>query len=164
VTFGELYDVLPFGNMVAVMTLTGAQLVALLRHGTRGEHGLLQSSGVRLVLDRSKLGCRGEHVLVEALLADGQPIDPKGSYVVATSDYLARGGSGWTFLTDKLADDAVAIQPLTLREATEAHLKALQARGGPIDAPERPLVDSAHPRVVLKNPEGDQRCAKVRGP
>ncbi len=164
IRYGQLYDVLPFGNMVAVMKLSGAQLLALLRHGTRGEHGLLQASGVRLVVDRSKLGCRGEHVLVEATLDDGTPIDPEGAYVVATSDYLARGGSGWTFLTDKLAEDAVAIQPVTLREATEAHLKALQARAGPVDSAEHPLLDAAKPRVNIRNAKGGQRCAGVRGP
>lgn len=164
ITFGELYDVLPFGNMVAVMKLSGAELLELIRHGTRGEHGLLQSSGLMLVVDRAKLGCRGEHVLVEAKLSDGTPIDPAGAYVVATSDYLARGGSGWTFLTDRLAEDAVVVQPVTLREATEAHLQALQARWGAVDSAERPLVDPAHPRVRIVNAEGDQRCGEVRGP
>jgi 5'-nucleotidase len=159
-TYGDLYDVLPFGNQVAVLKVTGKQLMSLLRHGLRRDHGLLQSSGLRLTVDASKVGCRGESPLTEATLADGTAIDPAGVYVIATSDYLAQGGSGWTFLTDSLHPDAVEVREQMMRDATSAHLKALQAASGPVNSAEHPLVDPDRPRVVIKNAGAKRRCSK----
>jgi len=160
ITFGELYDVLPFGNKVTVMTLTGAQLLSLLRHGAQAKHGLLQSSGVRLTVDPSKAQCPGESVLVEATLDDGSPIDPGGAYTVVTSDYLALGGSGWSFLTETLPKGAVQVRDdLLLRDAAAAHLKALQAANGPVDSAEHPLLRPDDARLTIRPAQDAAGCA-----
>ncbi len=46
VTWGNTFDVLPFGNTLYMMDLTGAQIQALLDQSATLYKGILQSSGI----------------------------------------------------------------------------------------------------------------------
>jgi 2',3'-cyclic-nucleotide 2'-phosphodiesterase/3'-nucleotidase len=125
VTVGDVYEIMPFDNLIATVRLTGAQLLDVIEHGVGLDRPSI-FSGVTLRYDSSRP--RGERV-VEARLSDGKPIDPAGTYLLAATDFLAQGGDGYTMLAkgkdltvtsillrDALADDArrraAAKQPL----------------------------------------------------
>jgi 5'-nucleotidase len=155
ITFGELFDVLPFGNKVAAMRLTGAQLRELILMGLHGKHGAVQISGLRVVVDLSKIGCPGGAALVEATLSDGAAIREGAEYVLVTNDYLAKGGSGYDSLVSRLPEGAVTVHDTVLREALEQHVRRI---GHPIDSAEHPLIDKARPRIEFRNTRARREC------
>lgn len=89
--YGDIYEIFPFDNTVATLTLTGEQLRRLLDHiyGT-ARQGVYQVSGLRLELAR----CPGLGRLKRISLSNGRPIRPEQRYRVVMSDFLARGGNG----------------------------------------------------------------------
>ncbi len=92
VTYGQLYEVLPFGNTIVNVDLTGDQLKEVLEDAS-GRAGRLQIGGGRWAYRFANAA--GERVL-EATIA-GQPLDPRRVYHVATIDYLLLGGDGHTW-------------------------------------------------------------------
>jgi 2',3'-cyclic-nucleotide 2'-phosphodiesterase (5'-nucleotidase family) len=89
ITWGNVFEVLPFQNTLVTLKLTGAQLKKTL------SWDLLAVSGLRLSIDLKKPA--GER-LVYATLADGTPIDDKKSYTVTTNDFVLAGGDGFSEL------------------------------------------------------------------
>ena len=92
VTYGQLYEVLPFGNTIVNVDLTGDQLRGVLEDAS-GSAGRLQIGGGSWVYRFTNSA--GSRVL-DATIA-GQPLDPKRIYHVATIDYLLLGGDGHTW-------------------------------------------------------------------
>lgn len=87
VTFGLLYDVFPFDNQVAQLSLSGAQLTqVLLEEIQRGRRGALGISGIRV-----RAGCSADGLRVDVLRASGRPILEGEPLVVVTTDMLASG-------------------------------------------------------------------------
>ncbi|MER5865695.1 bifunctional metallophosphatase/5'-nucleotidase [Kitasatospora sp. NPDC002040] len=108
VTYGEAFTVQPFTNMMQVKTLTGAQVVQLLKEQVSGLNlaapKILQNSkGLTYTLDLNKTGA--DRVPADSVKLNGAPIDLAASYRVAANEFLAGGGDGFpTFAagTDKL--------------------------------------------------------------
>ncbi|GAA1925470.1 bifunctional metallophosphatase/5'-nucleotidase [Microbacterium aoyamense] len=101
VTYGEVFTVQPFNNLVVTVSLTGAQLKEVLEQQFTGYLGqttnrILQvSAGFSYSYSATlPLGSR-----VSALALNGVPIDPAATYRVTTNDFLANGGDGFTNLT-----------------------------------------------------------------
>ncbi len=89
---------LPFGNVVVLLELTGAQLLAALENGVSRVEDVAgrfpQVSGMSYVFDpKAAAGSR----IIEAKVG-GQPIDKAKRYTVATNDYIAGGGDGYAVL------------------------------------------------------------------
>lgn len=99
VTFGDIYAVQPFGNVLVVKTMTGRELKAVLEQQfdeskAEGRTLLLVSDGLRYGYDLGKpVGQR----IVDPRL-NGATIDDTRSYRVAVSNFLANGGDGFTTL------------------------------------------------------------------
>lgn len=91
--YGDIFEVSPFDNYPAVVTMTGAQLVEMIRRNLGGSHGTLQPSGLRYTYDAAKPENAPER-LVSVTLDNGNPIDPSVLYKVALPDFLANGGGG----------------------------------------------------------------------
>ncbi|MBW2526008.1 MAG: 5'-nucleotidase C-terminal domain-containing protein [Deltaproteobacteria bacterium] len=136
---GDVYSVLPFGNVTVTRTVTGEQLWAMVEHGVSalpapvGFFG--QVSGIRVVFDSSQpAGSR----VVELSLDDTTPVAPDDTaYTLATSDFLAAGGDGYAMLAD---GDGVPRDKLA--EVVMTHIQQL----GTIDpSVEGRLVDVASP-------------------
>lgn len=86
VTYGDVFGVLPFDNQLALMRVTGRQLKELAGVGVSGKVGMYSwSSNITLTAENCRL---------KELLLDGKPVDDAKTYVIATSDFLAGGGSG----------------------------------------------------------------------
>ena len=100
VTKGDVFAVLPFGNLVVTGQLKGSDLLAALENGVSDVSGtagrFIQLSGVRFAFDASKpVGSR----VLWAVLSDGRAVDPAATYNVAANDFMAVGGDGYTSLT-----------------------------------------------------------------
>jgi len=107
----DILTELPFGNKTVKLALTGAQVLEALENGfsqmEQGAGRFPQVSGMRVAVDpRRPAGQRVVEVLV-----GGAPLDPTRIYTVATNDFLARGGDGYSVLTrgKQLIDPAAAL-------------------------------------------------------
>ena len=89
-TYGGIYNVLPFDNTVAAVTLTGEELKRLLYAAYGSHKGVFQQSGLKVTLSR----CPGTGRLKSWTLASGKPVEPARMYRVVMPDFLARGGDG----------------------------------------------------------------------
>lgn len=101
VTYGEAYAVQPFGNILQTISLTGAQLKAVLeQQWQQGPAGIVTrvlqpSSTLRYAYSASApLGNR-----VSGITVAGQPVDPAAKYRVTVNNFLGGGGDGFTELT-----------------------------------------------------------------
>jgi 2',3'-cyclic-nucleotide 2'-phosphodiesterase (5'-nucleotidase family) len=95
ITWGDTYTVLPFGNTLFLMDLTGAQIQALLNQAATLYKGILQSSGItwRWYND---CGCTTptEWSAFDVRVG-GKLLDPNAVYRVVTNNFLAAGGDGF---------------------------------------------------------------------
>jgi 2',3'-cyclic-nucleotide 2'-phosphodiesterase/3'-nucleotidase len=139
-TVGDVFEVIPFDNTVVTVTLTGAQVLETLEQGVSPTN-CVQLSGLKLVYDPQKP--RGQRV-VSATLPGGKPIDPAARYKVATNDFMAQGGDGFTTFAKgpDLVDTGILV-----RESIQAYVARLTALG-------KPLVRAAPGRIVnLASPQ-----------
>lgn len=99
VTYGEMFTVQPFGNNLVTMTLTGAQIKAVLEqqfnNPSPGANRILQvSTGFTYTWSLSApIGDK-----VSNMMLNGVPIDPGASYRVTVNSFLADGGDNFTAL------------------------------------------------------------------
>lgn len=91
ITFGQLYQVLPFANTIVQLDLTGVQLKEVLE-GAAGAAGRLHLAGGSFVY---RFANPTQERVVSATVG-GAPLDPARSYHVVTIDYLYTGGDGHT--------------------------------------------------------------------
>src|SRR5262249_35003912 len=78
-TYGEVYEVLPFENTVANVIVTGEELTRLLQAAYGARRGVYQESGLQVTL----LRCPGIVRLKSVKLSDGAPIRLEQRYRVA---------------------------------------------------------------------------------
>ncbi|MFA5523159.1 MAG: 5'-nucleotidase C-terminal domain-containing protein [Tissierellales bacterium] len=100
ITMGEIITVLPFGNYVIVNEYTGAQILAALEHGTASYPAVAgsfaQVSGATFTIDlNAEAGARIKDVKI-----GGADLDLAKSYKVATNDFMAVGGDGYTMFEE----------------------------------------------------------------
>jgi 5'-nucleotidase len=123
VTHGALYDVLPFANRLVRMSMTGADIFAVLEQQFAGDRlalpSFLRISGLRYVYDTARPP--GQRILA-ADDAAGRSIEATRRYVVVANDYIAAGG-------DRFTAFAAATDPMPLMTDLEA-VEASIARGG----------------------------------
>ncbi len=96
-TFGQVFTMQPFGNSLVVMTLTGAQIKALLEAQQRGASApafLQPSAGFAYTWQAD--APTGERV--REMQLNGQPIGLQQPYRVTVNSFLAEGGDGFTGL------------------------------------------------------------------
>ncbi|MGH2819456.1 MAG: bifunctional metallophosphatase/5'-nucleotidase [Actinomycetota bacterium] len=100
VTYGEAFNVQPFGNSLVTMTLTGAQIERVLEQQFRsGSQVILQvSRGFTYTWDAA--GPVGDRVDPSTIETDGVTVDPNASYRVTVNNFLADGGDGFSVLRE----------------------------------------------------------------
>jgi 5'-nucleotidase len=136
-TYGEVYELSPFDNRLAVVTMRGATLRALLADNYGGRGGFLSLSGLHV-----KVHCTDGHPVVDA------PIDDAHDYRVVTSDYLANGGDAFGRLV--LPAPGTKVEILWDRPFIHDLAADLLAKRKTLHA--RDAFDRAHPRVELPGP------------
>src|SRR5262249_1377066 len=85
-TYGKIYEILPFDNRVATVTVTGKGIIEAVLLGASGKIEGYSWSNVKAEITAGEL---------TSLLIGNQPVDPERQYTVAYSDFLAGGGSGF---------------------------------------------------------------------
>src|SRR5215831_15207424 len=113
VTYADLFAAQPFGNTLVTVTMTGAQIKALLEQQwlNQPKPRILQvSQGFAYTWDDKRQ--LGDFVAAEGITLDDHPIDPAARYRVTVNSYLADGGDGFS----------------VLKEASEPHI-------GPFEVP-----------------------------
>ena len=147
---GALMEMHPFGNHLALIEVSGRDIVDALEHGViepsvDGPH-LLQPAGLRYRIDvKAPIGHRIRDVEVERLEANGQhiwrPIDESGRYRVVTLEYLARGGDGFSVFARAKHLPCVPCEKKVDIEIFERHLAAHD----PIPMPETKRITGFGP-------------------
>ncbi len=126
ITVGDVYAIMPFDNTIVTLELTGAQVRLALEQSLRGDR-VTQVSGVRYRYDASRPAMDR---VVELTLADGRPLEPQQSYVVAVNNFMASGGDRYDALAQgRNTNDTGRL----IRDAMVALVKALHAAGRPLD-------------------------------
>lgn len=100
VTYADLHRILPFGNTVVTMSMTGAQLKQLLEQQWDGDYPVMLqiSEGFSYTFDPD--GEPGSLVDPESIKLNGEVLKPEQTYRVATNDFLAEGGDGMTLFKE----------------------------------------------------------------
>ncbi len=97
----DIVKAFPFTNTLAVIEVTGAELLAGVEHGVElypEEAGWFpQVSGMTFKFDPNK--AKGEKVL--EVLVGGQPLDVNAKYNLVTNDFMASGGDDYTMFSGK---------------------------------------------------------------
>lgn len=132
--YSDIFEVSPFDNFPAVVTMTGAQLREMLRIMSSGDTGILQVSGLRYTIDGARP--KGDRLTEVS-------IDPNATYRVAMPDFLAAGGEGLSSLLAGVSPANVKVdQSKPIRDII---IPALQKMPQPLD----PKVDG---RITVVNP------------
>ncbi len=109
ITYGELFTVQPFSNVMVVKTMTGTQIDALLEQQFNnpgvGQNRFLQvSNGFTYSWSASApIGSKVSNIAI-----NGVAVAPAASYRVAMNNFLADGGDGFTVFrlgTDQLGGE-----------------------------------------------------------
>ena len=106
-TLGDVLDALPFGNTLATVMLTGADLRTAIEHGLGlvGRGGFPQLAGMRLEWSALRLaGDRITQLEVHGPNGTWTEVEPERRYLVVTNDFIRGGGDGYTVLRDRGID------------------------------------------------------------
>ncbi len=135
ITVGNILTVLPFGNTVATLGLTGADVIAALENGV-SQYQLVapagrfaQVGGMRYSFDPTlPAGHRILSVDIKNPNGTFSPIDPNEIYIVTTNDFMRRGGDGYTVFRDNAIDpyDTWAVMADSVME----YIETAEANGG----------------------------------
>ncbi len=147
-SYGELFEAMPFDNLVARVRITGAELKAvILAHLTHDAHGLISLSGIRVT---ARCGSKGPEV--KLVRENGRPVSDRETLLLATSDYVATGGDG-LLSPISLPKDRITIDPgSSFRDMLATELKQhpqLSPRDPAIFNPARPRVAMSTPRPLV---------------
>ena len=104
--WGDIFQVLPFSNVVTIFDISGADLLAALENGVSrvgadsGTGRFPQVAGMAYSYDPSQPeGSRIVEVTVQ-----GSPLDPNTTYRVASNDFLRQGGDGYQVFNDNASN------------------------------------------------------------
>jgi 5'-nucleotidase len=107
VTYSDIFAVQPFGNDLVVLTLTGADILTLLKQQYQPSgNNILQISDGFTFTWRQPAG-KPIEVIAESVKLNGQPIVAGQTYRVVTNNFMAGGGDGFTAF--QKGTDAVTI-------------------------------------------------------
>jgi 5'-nucleotidase len=118
VTFGALFSVIPFGNYLVTMDLTGAQIRRLLEQQWEapqpaGGRVLQVSSEFTYTWDANQpAGAApgtGQRVVANSMKLNGVTLVPAQTYRVTVNNFIASGGDNFTVLTQGAAAQSGAV-------------------------------------------------------
>ncbi|MDX2022785.1 MAG: bifunctional UDP-sugar hydrolase/5'-nucleotidase [Deltaproteobacteria bacterium] len=119
ITYGRLFEVVPFDNTFALASVTGKQLAAMFAHNLKSKGGFLSQSGLQITSR-----CEGAKLLVRLARPDGKPIEEGETLTMVTNSFLASGGDA---AFEKLPFQVEAAPPLR-----DELVKVIGQRGGVI--------------------------------
>lgn len=124
ITRRDVLAELPFGNRLVVLSIDGRSLLQALENGLSrlpaAAGRFPQVSGIAVTYDAGRPA--GQRILTATV--GGAPLDPARIYRVATNDFLARGGDGYTTFAGAPRAIPIDDAPLLANEVM-AYLRAL---------------------------------------
>lgn len=144
---GQVLTVLPFGNVVATLDVTGAELKEMLEVGVGGmpepDGGFPQISGFCFTYDiSSEPGSRVTGAVRQAAdgSCTGEPLDltEGATYTLATNDFTAAGGDGYPDVSAKA----------TTRDVLDVVVAGYVAGSAPLAVPGAPLDPAIQGRIT----------------
>lgn len=156
-TYGQLFEAMPFDNRFALVDLKGAHLRKLVSTNLQRGGGILSWGGLV-----AKARCKGSLLDVQ-ISVGGKPLVDTASYKLVTSDFLASGGEGLIGRL-KLPEGAVRITDVIIRDAVADLLRKRKGAAATIDAaqlhsPSVRRLDYEGQRPVLCTAPGAQKPA-----
>jgi 5'-nucleotidase len=147
-TYGQLFEAVPFDNRFALIDVTGKDLRAIVTANLSRGGGILSWGGLT-----AKARCKAGKLDVAIRIA-GKPLDDARHYKLATSDFLASGGDGVVGRLE-LPDGAVQPTDTVIREALADVLRGWKASArssietGRLYSPTAPRLDYEGKRPVM---------------
>jgi 2',3'-cyclic-nucleotide 2'-phosphodiesterase / 3'-nucleotidase / 5'-nucleotidase len=135
ITWGDLYQVHPFGNMLVLLELRGADLRQVMEHAVRRDAADAHISGMTVEFDPSRAA--GSRV-ISMRLADGTRVSGDGVYRVVTNDFLSSGaGDGYAPFARALSETPLGVTDL------DALIDYIQSLPQPIQPPQDVRIRAA---------------------
>jgi 5'-nucleotidase len=138
-TYGAVFEVMPFDNRLVTFRLTGAELRTVLATQISRGTALVGVSGLQV-----RVTCERGAVNVGMVRPNGAPVTDTERLLVATTDFLATGG-------DAIFAPVTPPNGFTLEQdidlVRDVVVESLKKRGGTLR--ENQLVDAAAPRWVI---------------
>ncbi len=91
ISMGKIFELMPFENMIVVLTMNGAQTQEMFNYIGRANGVPLAGARLKIVNEQPK-----------EITINGVPFDANKTYRVVTSDYLAGGGDKMRFFNEPL--------------------------------------------------------------
>jgi 5'-nucleotidase len=135
-TYGHVYEMMPFDNRFARISTTGKVLREWLeRNLSATKGGTLSISGAT-----ADIACDGGKAKVTLKRVDGNPLGDAEHVDVVTTDFLATGGESTKLPPESITlDDGDPIREFVAR--------VLQKHGGTLDGDDPKLFDKSHRRL-----------------
>lgn len=98
ITVADIYQLVPFDNRIAILTLTGRQVESLLQSLADNQGEVL--AGIAYQLKKTSEAAGGSQWTAINIMIDGKPLDADATYKLATLDYLAGIGDEFAVLQE----------------------------------------------------------------
>lgn len=159
ITIGQIHTVFPFTNFLVLIEASGQDIVDALEYGTDAYPEVAgkfpQVSGVTYSLDTNeKAGSRVKDVRI-----NGEAIDLTKTYKLATNDFMAAGGDGYTmFEANKILSEDTTLADLLVEYldevkeidyATDGRLNIIESKEEP--KTETKVEEKPEPKPKYKN-------------
>ena len=121
IRLGDVYEVMPFENLLLVLSLTGAEVQELFEFAA--ERKIVAISNSKMVVQEGK---------PVSILIGGEPLDLSKRYTVATSDYLASGGDNMVVFknAERLKNTEILLRSAILHKISVLHQQGKQVEAG----------------------------------
>ncbi|MDX5438377.1 MAG: 5'-nucleotidase C-terminal domain-containing protein, partial [Pontibacter sp.] len=117
---GNVFELMPFENELVVLTLKGETVQQLFDYAAERKNAPIGNATYVVAMGKAK-----------DIKIAGEPFDPRETYTLVTSNYLAGGGDDLKMLKDAVKYENVG---LLLRDAILNQIRALTAAGKPVTA------------------------------
>ncbi|MEB3206334.1 MAG: bifunctional UDP-sugar hydrolase/5'-nucleotidase [Vampirovibrionales bacterium] len=136
ITYKDIYDLLPFGNKVYRLNLSGKAIRTAFEYSFtqlgryREPGGFLQQSG--LLIEADMRLPEGHRITSLKLAKTGEPLQEDAMYTVALPDFIARGGNGYQLMDDETKAHMALQYDAALTDA-ETFAEYLEGLTSPLD-------------------------------
>ncbi|MBT8396627.1 MAG: 5'-nucleotidase C-terminal domain-containing protein [Gemmatimonadetes bacterium] len=116
ITMGQMYELMPFENMLSVLVLSGDQVRELCDQ-------LAEKRGEPIAGFSFRIVTQGQRRVAQDVLVGGKEVDPKARYRLVTNDYMANGGDSFSALEAPLSRTDL---PVLVRDAFIEYIREVR--------------------------------------
>ncbi|MDP1842575.1 MAG: 5'-nucleotidase [Sediminibacterium sp.] len=119
ITLGNIYELMPFDNLVVIQQVKGADLEKFIQH--------IAADGGWPISANSSFKIKAKKAI--DIVINGKPLDVNAVYTVSNTDYIANGGSN----SDMFKGIPMQNKGYLLRDALVEYINLLTKQGKPVD-------------------------------